>query len=77
MKNTNLQLYHKTLISSVKTKKSIHNFKTLGITGHKYYSIGDRSQERSKRAEAKQRANYRKSLGLKKNGRRKRKRSRR
>jgi len=74
MKNTNIQIYNKTLISSRKTKKSIQNFKTLGITGHKYYSVKDRNHERSKHLEDRQRENFRKSQGFKKHARRKRRR---
>lgn len=75
--NTNLAIHNKSLVTYQKSRKGIQNLKTLGITRRKYYSAQDRTRERYKKAGDRMRERFRKSKGLRKDGRRNRRRRRR
>lgn len=72
--NTQLQIHNKTLISHRKSRRSIQSFKTLGISKRKFYSEEDRKKERYKSIGNRMRERYRKSRGLRSDGRRRRRR---
>ena len=72
--NTQLQIHNTTLIAHRKSRKSIQSFKTLGMNKTRHYSAEDRTRERYKKVGNRMRERFRKSRGLRLDGRKRRKR---
>lgn len=68
--------YNKTLVAGRRSKKNIRSFKTLGISHERHHATEERRQERYKKVGNRMRERFRRSRGLRLDGRKRRRRGR-
>jgi len=72
--DTHIAIYNKGLVARKRSRGNIRSLKSLGITKTPFHAQKERRRERYKKTGDRMRERYRKSRGLRKDGRKRRRR---